>query len=99
MIKINNIVVDVINKINLQLSKKNKIIYSKKLCIIGPKSKMDSLIIINFFTELEHSIKKITNKNVNFLNSDIFENYINRNFLIENLEKNIKKKLKKKKTF
>ena len=74
--KPSEIVKNSIKKINLQLKKKDKIQYDKNFQILGPKSKLDSLIIVNLFIEIENNIKKISHvQNLslnNFLSSSFF---------------------------
>jgi len=88
------IVKDSIKKINLQLKKKDKILYDKNFQIFGPKSKLDSLIIVNLFIEIENNIKKKTKKEVNLFSDNFFERGFKFKYLIDNLEKDIEKKIK-----
>ena len=93
--KIEEIVKESLEKLNLQLKKKDKITYNKNLQIFGPKSKLDSLLIVNLFIEIENKVKKVTKKEINLLNEDFFEKGFKFKYTIENLEKDIKKKEKK----
>ena len=45
-----------ISEVNKQLTKKKKIVVKKNLEILGPKSKFDSLIIVNLFVAIEQKI-------------------------------------------
>ena len=92
--KPSEIVKDSIRKINLQLKKKDKIQYDKNFQILGPKSKLDSLIIVNLFIEIENNIKKKTKKDVNLFSDNFFERGFKFKYLISNLEKDIEKKIK-----
>ena len=47
--KTKEIVILAIERVNSQLKLKDKIKYEKKFQIIGPKSKLNSLLIVNFF--------------------------------------------------
>ncbi len=92
--KPSEIVKNSIKKINLQLKKKDKIQYDKNFQILGPKSKLDSLIIVNLFIEIENNIKKNTKKDVNLFGDNFFERGFKFKYLISNLEKDIQKKIK-----
>tara|TARA_Y100000741_G_C18249991_1_gene556951 strand:- start:674 stop:973 length:300 start_codon:yes stop_codon:yes gene_type:complete len=59
-----------IDYFNLSLNKKKKIIKKRNYEIIGKKSKLDSLDLVIFFTQLENSFKKEFKINVKLL--DIF---------------------------
>ena len=81
-------------EINKQLKKKEKIVIDKKFEIFGPKSKLDSLIIVNFFVAIEEKVKNIHGKEVNLLSDDFFEKGLKSKYTISDLEKDLKKKLK-----
>jgi len=95
--KIKNIIKESVDFINLQLKKKNKINSKKNFFILGPKSNLDSLIIVNLFLEIENKIKKNLKKKINLMEFDFFDKKINSNYRIQDLEKDINKKLKTKK--
>lgn len=91
--KIKNIIKDSVDFINLQLKKNNKINFKKNCFILGPKSNLDSLIIVNLFLEIENKIKKNLKKKINLMEFDFFDKKINSNYTIQDLEKDINKKL------
>lgn len=93
--KTKEIVILAIERVNSQLKLKDKIKYEKKFQIIGPKSKLDSLLIVNFFLEIENILKQEFKKNINLLNDNLFEKYSNKKYFILNLEKDLEKKIKK----
>ena len=84
-----------LKKINLQLKKNNKIEYNKNFQIFGPKSKLDSLLIVNFFIEIENIIKIKIKKNINLLTDDFLEKGFKHKYTISDLENTIKKKIKR----
>ena len=90
--------IDLIKKvsieINKQLKKKDRIVVTKSFQIFGPKSKLDSLIIVNFFIALEEQIKSIYGKEINLLSDDFFEKGLKSKYTISDLEKDLKKKIK-----
>ena len=45
-----------IKEINLQLKKKDKIVFDNDFQILGPKSSLDSLIIVNLFVAIEEKL-------------------------------------------
>ena len=94
--KIKNIIKESINVINLQLKKKNKIVYKKNYYIFGVKSNLDSLIIVNLFLEIENKIQKVFKKKLNLI-ENIFDKKAGYNYTINKLEIDIEKKLKIKK--
>ena len=83
-------------EINKQLKKKDKIKFKKEIEIIGPKSKLDSLIIVNLFIAIEERIKKITGKEINLLNEDLFEKGFSNGYTLADLQKEVVLKLAKK---
>ena len=85
-------------EINKQLKKKDKIKFKKEIEIIGPESKLDSLIIVNLFIAIEERIKKITGKEINLLNEDLFEKGFSNGYTLEDLQKEVSLKLAKKKS-
>ena len=92
--------IDVIKKsileINQQLKKKDKIIFEKDFEILGPKSNLDSLIIINLFTAIEEKIMTLTRKEINLLNEDFFNKGFDNKYTLADLEKDLDKKIFKK---
>jgi hypothetical protein len=92
--------IDLIKKvsieINKQLKKQDKIVIKKNFQIFGPKSKLDSLIIVNFFISLEEKIKSIYGKEINLLSDDFFEKGFKSKYTISDLEKDLKNKIKTK---
>ena len=91
--------IDVIKKsileINQQLKKKDKIIFKKNFEILGPKSNLDSLIIVNLFIAIEEKIKSLTGKEINLLSDDFFEKGFKNKYTISDLEIDLNKKNKK----
>ena len=90
---IKEIIKSAVKKVNLQLKTKNKIKTEKDFVIFGLKSNLDSLIIVNFFLEIEHLCKKYFNKNINILDDKMFQEKSNVKYTIYNLEKDLRKKL------
>jgi len=90
--------VDLIKKvsieINKQLAKRDKIVVTKSFQIFGPNSRLDSLIIVNFFIALEEKVKSIYGKEINLLSGDFFEKGLKSKYTISDLEKDLKKKIK-----
>ena len=88
--------VDLIKKvsieINKQLAKRDKIVVTKSFQIFGPNSRLDSLIIVNFFIALEEKVKSIYGKEINLLSGDFFEKGLKSKYTISDLEKDLKKK-------
>lgn len=85
-----------ISEVNKQLTKKKKIVVKKNLEILGPKSKFDSLIIVNLFVAIEQKIKSVSGKEINLLSDDFFEKGFENKYTISDLEKDLNKKIKKK---
>ena len=56
-----------ITEVNKQLKKKDKITFKNEFEILGPKSNLDSLIIVNLFVAIEEKIKILTEREVNLL--------------------------------
>jgi len=90
--------VDLIKKvsieINKQLAKRDKIVVTKSFQIFGPNSRLDSLIIVNFFIALEEKVKSIYGKEINLLSGDFFEKGLKSKYTISDLEKDLKKKIR-----
>lgn len=91
-----DIIKNSIKEINLQLKKKDKIIFEKDFEILGPKSNLDSLIIINLFTAIEEKIMTLTRKEINLLNEDFFNKGFDNKYTLADLEKDLDKKIFKK---
>ncbi len=53
-----NLIKYAVERVNEQLPNKKKIVFKKNLHIFGPKSKLDSLSIVNLFVEIENQYKK-----------------------------------------
>ncbi len=91
-----NIIKESITEINKQLKKKDKIIFKKNFEILGPKSNLDSLIIVNLFLAIESKIKRFVGKEINLLSEDFFEKGFKNKYTLADLEKDLNKKTKKK---
>ena len=91
-----DIIKNSIKEINVQLKKKDKIIFEKDFEILGPKSNLDSLIIINLFTAIEEKIMTLTRKEINLLNEDFFNKGFDNKYTLADLEKDLDKKIFKK---
>ena len=80
-----DIIKNSIKEVNGQLKKKDKIIFKNEFEILGPKSNLDSLIIVNLFVAIEEKIKVLTGKEVNLLNecTICLEKYIKKEKIIE----------------
>jgi len=92
-----NIIKDSIKEINLQLKKKDKIIFKNEFQILGPKSNLDSLVIVNLFVSIEEKIKEVIGKEINLLNEDFFDKAFNSKYTLADLQKDLDKKILKKK--
>jgi|TARA_B110000438_G_scaffold247415_1_gene249532 hypothetical protein len=92
-----DIIKDSIKKINLQLKKKDKIIFKNEFQILGPKSNLDSLVIVNLFVSIEEKIKEIIGKEINLLNEDFFDKAFGSKYTLADLQKDLDKKILKKK--
>jgi len=91
-----NIIKDSIKEINLQLKKKDKIIFKNEFQILGPKSNLDSLVIVNLFVSIEEKIKEVIGKEINLLNEDFFDKAFNSKYTLVDLKKDLDKKILKK---
>ena len=91
-----DIIKNSIKEINLQLKKKDKIIFEKEFEILGPKSNLDSLIIINLFVVIEEKIMTLIGKEINLLNEDFFNKGFDNKYTLADLEKDLDKKIFKK---
>tara|TARA_B100001093_G_C26448898_1_gene851410 strand:- start:176 stop:463 length:288 start_codon:yes stop_codon:yes gene_type:complete len=91
---IEKIIKKTISKINEQLPLKKKFLYKRDTQIFGPKSKLDSLIIVNLFIDIESLIKKKMKKKITLLNDSFFDGSANKKFTFGDLLKLIDKKLK-----
>ena len=92
-----DIIKDSIKKINLQLKKKDKIIFKNEFQILGPKSNLDSLVIVNLFVSIEEKIKEIIGKEINLLNEDFFDKAFGSKYTLADLQKDLDKNILKKK--
>ena len=92
-----DIIKDSIKKINLQLKKRDKIIFKNEFQILGPKSNLDSLVIVNLFVSIEEKIKEIIGKEINLLNEDFFDKAFGSKYTLAELQKDLDKKILKKK--
>ena len=91
-----DIIKNSIKEINVQLKKKDKIIFEKEFEILGPKSNLDSLIIINLFVVIEEKIMTLIGKEINLLNEDFFNKGFDNKYTLADLEKDLDKKIFKK---
>ena len=91
-----DIIKNSIKEINVQLKKKDKIIFEKDFEILGPKSNLDSLIIINLFAAIEEKIMTLIGKEINLLNEDFFNKGFGNKYTLADLEKDLDKKIFKK---
>tara|TARA_B100001123_G_C15298492_1_gene1020152 strand:- start:2067 stop:2357 length:291 start_codon:yes stop_codon:yes gene_type:complete len=91
--------IDIIKKavleINKQLDKKRKIVVKKNFQILGPKSNLDSLIVVNLFIAIEEKIKAFNGKTISLLSDDFFDKRSETKYTMANLEKDLNKKIKK----
>ena len=81
-------------EINKQLKKNNKITFKKNFEILGPKSNLDSLVIVNLFIAIEDKIKAVKGKEINLFREDFFEKALKNSYTIADLENHLKKNLK-----
>lgn len=88
-----DIIKNSIKEVNGQLKKKDKIIFKNEFEILGPKSNLDSLIIVNLFVAIEEKIKVLTGKEVNLLNEDFFDKGFDSRYTLADLQKDLNKKL------
>ena len=94
--KSSDLIKESILEVNKQLKKKEKIVFKKTFEILGPKSKLDSLVIINLFIAIEEKIKSLIGKEINLLSDDVFEKGYKKKYTMNDLEKDLVKKMKKK---
>ena len=92
--KVKNIIQDSVLEINKQLKKKEKIIIDNDFEILGPKSNLDSVIIVNFFITIEDKIKSYLGKEISLLNDDFFEKSSKKKYTLSDLQKYLDKKIK-----
>ena len=71
--KSSEIIKNSVTEVNKQLKKKEKIVFKKDFEILGPKSKLDSLVLVNLFIAVEEKIKSLTGKEINLLSDDFFD--------------------------
>tara|TARA_B110000285_G_scaffold233658_1_gene308128 strand:+ start:1405 stop:1683 length:279 start_codon:yes stop_codon:yes gene_type:complete len=91
---IKKIIENSIKKFNLNNKKKDHLKFLKNFQILGPESKLDSLKLVNFFIEIENNVKKKFKKDLNLLDDSFFEKNYNFKYTIQDLENDIKKKIK-----
>lgn len=91
-----DIIKNSINEVNIQLKKKDKIVFKNEFEILGPKSNLDSLIIVNLFVAIEEKVKLLTGNEINLLNEDFFEKGFNKSYTLLDLQKDLDKRLSKK---
>ena len=94
--KSSEIIKNSITEVNKQLKKKEKIVFKKDFEILGPKSKLDSLVLVNLFIAVEEKIKFLTGKEINLLSDDFFEKGYKKRYTMYDLEKDLVKKIQKK---
>ncbi len=68
MINLDNIIDSTIEEINKQLPRDKKVDKKSNFEIFGPKSKFDSMALINFVLLIEEKLKKEKIENKNLLN-------------------------------
>jgi len=90
-----DIIKNSIAEVNKQLKKRDKIIFKNEFEILGPKSNLDSLIIVNLFVAIEEKIKILTGREVNLLNEDFFDKGFDNKYTLADLQKDLDKKLPK----
>lgn len=90
-----DIIKNSIAEVNKQLKKRDKIIFKNEFEILGPKSNLDSLIIVNLFVAIEEKIKILTGREVNLLNEDFFDKGFGNKYTLADLQKDLDKKLLK----
>ena len=90
-----DIIKDSITEVNKQLKKKDKITFKNEFEILGPKSNLDSLIIVNLFVAIEEKIKILTDREVNLLNEDFFDKGFDNKYTLGDLQKDLDKKFLK----
>ena len=86
-----NLIKYAVERVNEQLPNKKKIVFKKNLHIFGPKSKLDSLSIVNLFVEIENQNKKKNKIKINLLNDKLFSNS-NRQYTFKDLIMDLNKK-------
>jgi hypothetical protein len=83
-----------IKNFNKNNKRKDHLVYADNLQILGPKSKMDSLKVVNFFIEVENHIKKKIKKDLNLLDDSFFGKSYKFKYEVKDLEKDLNQKLK-----
>ena len=84
-----------IAEINKQLKRKDKIVFKKEFEILGPKSNLDSLIMVNLFVAIEEQIKILTGKEINLLSDDFFDKGFANRYTLVDLEMDLDNKIMK----
>ena len=92
--KVDTIITESILEINKQLKKKEKIVLKKSFEISGPKSNLDSVIIVNLFANIEYKIKSYLGKEISLLNDDFFQRSFKKKYTIADLQNYLDKKIK-----
>jgi|TARA_Y100000310_G_C20683409_1_gene817466 hypothetical protein len=92
-----DIIKNSITEINKQLKKKDKIVFKKEFEILGPRSNLDSLIMVNLFVSIEEKIKILTGKEINLLSDDFFDKGFANRYTLADLEMDLDNKILKKK--
>ena len=92
---INNIISESVESINKQLPKDKNISKEEDFEILGKNSNFDSMALINFVLMIEEKLKK-DNSSLNLLNFLIEKMQTTKSYKINELKKDIKKKLDEK---
>ena len=82
--------IEIIKQSVLEINKQLK----KNFEILGPKSNLDSLVIVNLFIAIEDKIKAVKGKEINLFREDFFEKALKNSYTIADLENHLNKKLK-----
>ena len=90
-----DIIKNSITEINKQLKKKDKIVFKKEFEILGPRSNLDSLIMVNLFVSIEEKIKTLTGKEINLLSDDFFDKGFANRYTLVDLEMDLDNKIMK----
>ena len=74
MSKIENLIYETIDEINLQTPSNQRLEKSPATIIVGEGSSLDSLGIVNFFVSLEEKVTSSTGQSISLLRDDVFVN-------------------------
>lgn len=74
MSKIENLIYETIDDINLQTPSNQRLEKSPTTIIVGEGSSLDSLGIVNFFVSLEEKVTSSTGQSISLLSDDVFVN-------------------------